>query len=150
MDFIRSRYSLENASKIINEKYDLGEIIQAEKLGGIANDNYKIEFANESVALKVYSHGQSNKDKINKEIEAVKIFRDAGIHALDFVPGKDGKILQEYEGFNVVLTKFIDGPVLDSLQFTPELMFEVGKIVATIDKTAKNIDVSKFECMNFS
>lgn len=149
MDFIRSNYSIEKACEIIKAKYSLGDIIKAKRLGGIANDNYYIELADSAVVLKVYSHGQADRDKIIKEIEAVNIFKAAGISIPDFIAGSNGEILQEYEGFNVVLASFIDGPVLDELEFTPELMCQVGRVVASIEQVASGIDVSKFECMNF-
>ncbi|MEI7689893.1 MAG: phosphotransferase [Candidatus Saccharibacteria bacterium] len=149
MDFIRSNYTTEQACDVLKDRYALGDIVSYGKLSGVANDNYRITGADFDVALKIYSHGQSNRDKIAKEIEAVKLFMAAGIDIPEFVLGKDGQILQEYDGFNVVATNFIDGPVLDELEFAPELMKQVGQVVATIDQTAQQIDVSQFSAMNF-
>jgi len=130
-------YSIHDDDLIINE------------LEAVANNNYRITGKNFDVVLKVYSHGQSDKTKIEKELEAMKLFEKRGIKVPEMIKGKDQKYLQQYKGFNLVLTKFIAGPTFDTIEFTDKKMYEVGKIVAEVENASKDLDISKFDTMNF-
>jgi len=149
MEFLKANFSKEDILKIL-ELFPLKlEAPSITNLTGIANTNYRITDNSFDIALKVYSHGQSNKNKIEKELEIIKLFSQKGIKVPDLVSGSDKQVLQSYKGFNVVATKFIEGQVFDSVEFTQERMFLVGKLVANVEEVAKQINVSNFTCMNF-
>jgi len=149
MDFIKANFLHNDILKILNlYLFDL-EGIEIFDLKGIANNNYRVIGKGFDIAIKVYSHGQSDENKIIKELEVIKLFGQKGIKVPELIAGKNGQILQKYEGFSVVATNFIKGNVFDCVDFTKERMFEVGKIVAQVEKIAKQIDIISFEYMSF-
>lgn len=149
MDFVKATLSKEDILKIL-ELYPLDfEYPDISNLSGVANSNYRIIDKNIDVALKVYSHGQSDRNKIEKELEVLKLFFQRGIKVPELIYGKDKKSLQTYKGFSVVATKFIEGQVFDSVPFTPEKMFKVGELVARVENAAKHVDVASFDSMSF-
>lgn len=149
MDFLKANFSKKDILNIL-ELYPLNlDRVEISDLKGIANNNYRVIGRDFDIALKVYSHGQSDENKIQKELEVLKLFRQKGIKVPELVLGKNNQVLQSFNGFNVVASNFIYGEVFDQLAFTKERMFEVGKIVALVEETSKQIDISSFECMNF-
>ncbi len=149
MDFVKSNFSHKDILKIL-ELYQFNlEGIEISDLKGIANNNYRIIGKDFDIALKVYSHGQSDENKIIKELEVIKLFSQKGMKVPQLIAGKNDQILQKYERFNVVATNFIRGDVFDCVDFTRELMFEVGKIVAQVETIAQQIDITSFDCMSF-
>lgn len=118
------------------------------ELNAVANNNYRVSNKYFDIVIKVYSHGQSDKDKIVKEIEAIQLFKLNGLNVPELIYGNNKKIIQEFNGFNIVSSRYIPGKTFDQLEFTPERMQEVGKITAKVIKTAKCLDVNSFKCLN--
>ncbi|MFC1780283.1 phosphotransferase [Patescibacteria group bacterium] len=148
MDFKKANFSHKEVKKILS-LYPLNfKNPQISNLSGIANNNYRVKDNDLDIAIKVYSHGQSDEEKVKQEVEAIKLFEKSGIKVPSLIDGKNGKTLQKYSGFNIAAAYFIEGEVFDTIEFTNDRMFEVGKIVAEIEKVAETIDVSKFKCMN--
>jgi Ser/Thr protein kinase RdoA (MazF antagonist) len=149
MDFIKANFTHKEIFEVL-ELFPLNlKGIEISDLKGIANNNYRITGKNFDIALKVYSHGQSDKNKIEKELEVLGLFEQNGIKVPKLISGKNGRVLQEHHGFNIVATNFIKGDVFDHLDFTHKRMCEIGKIVAQVELVAKQIDISSFEYMNF-
>ncbi|MGE5473974.1 MAG: phosphotransferase [Ignavibacteriales bacterium] len=149
MNFKKANFANDEILKVLEKYYLDFKNVEIKNLEGIANNNYRILSKDFDIVLKVYSHGQSDYEKIKKEIEAVSLFRKEGIKVPEYIYGLNGEILQEYEGFNIVAAKYIEGKVLSEIEFTNELMYEVGTIVASIEKNARNIDISNFKYISF-
>lgn len=144
MDFVKANLSNKQLIDVLG-LYPLSvEDISIGKLTGIANDNYRVIGNNFDIALKIYSHGQSDELKIRKEIEAQQLFQKAGIKVPEFIKGKNNEILQKYLGFNVTVSRFIEGEVFDKVIFSSKRMFEVGKLIAKVEHTAEELDISSF------
>ena len=149
MDYIKPNLSEEEIHNIL-DLYPIKKTkVFIKELNAIANRNYHVQGDTFNIVIKVYSHGQSDEDKIKKEIEAVSLFSNSNINVPKYLKGVNGIILQTYKGFNVVTTEYVAGEVFDKLQFTEERMFEVGKITAKVSKIASKIDVKSFKCMSF-
>jgi len=148
MKFEKANFQEQDILKILQlYPVDLDKV-KVSNLNGIANNNYRVTGNNFDIVLKVYSHGQSDKNKIEKELEVLRLFKRKGIRVPKIIVGRNLKILQEFKGFNIVATKFIPGDVFDTLDFTPNRMNEIGRIVAQVETEAKQIDISSFTCMN--
>jgi Ser/Thr protein kinase RdoA (MazF antagonist) len=150
MDFRKANFSHQEVLEILNSYYQI-DVSQAVSvpLNGIANNNYRVSSDDYDIVLKAYSHGQSDRQKILKEIEAVELFQTKGVSAPPFIKGTNDQILQEHAGFYLVATKFIDGNLFDGLDFTPSRMQSVGRLTATVELAAKQLDISNFPYISF-
>lgn len=149
MDFLKANFPNEELLQILKLYPFESSSVVISPLTGIANNNYRLKGNYFDIAVKVYSHGQSDKDKVRKELEAMLLFKQNGIKIPDLIKGRNGEVLQQYKGFNIVSTKFIEGAVFSDIEFTDTKMFEVGKIVAKVEKTAQTLNIAQFETFNF-
>lgn len=148
MDYKKANFSHNQILPILDlYPFNLTDI-HISNLSGIANNNYHIKGPHLDISLKVYSHGQSDKKKIEKELEAMVLLRKRRLNIPEILPGKNKKLLQEYKGFYLCVTNFIYGKVFDKVKFTASKMFDVGKLVAQIQTVAKELDISSFKSMN--
>lgn len=149
MEFKKANFPKEDVKKILDLYLPTNKVFQISELNGIANNNYRVKGHNFDIVLKVYSHGQSNKEKIQKEIQAIGLFENNGLLVPELISGINNKILQQYKGFCIVASQFIEGKVFDKLAFTSSRMHDVGKIVAQVETAAKKIDIFSFPVMSF-
>jgi Ser/Thr protein kinase RdoA (MazF antagonist) len=149
MDFQKANFSNKDILNILKLYLKTKGVVEISELNGIANNNYRIKGNDFDLVLKAYSHGQSDHEKIQKEIQAISLFEKSGLLVPQLVKGENGEILQKYNGFYIVASKFINGKVFDTIEFTDVKMLSVGKIVAQVETIAQKIDVSKFSTMSF-
>jgi Ser/Thr protein kinase RdoA (MazF antagonist) len=149
MDFLKANFSTDEVLAILPMYAIDPKEMSITELKGIANNNYRVKGRGIDLVLKAYSHGQSDEQKITKEVEVIKQFGKNGLKVPEFISGKDGFILQKYKNFCVVATKFIQGQVFDQTTFTPSRMYAVGQITAKVEVLAKTLEVSGFESLNF-
>jgi len=149
MNFVRANFTDEQILDVLNLYPFSLENISITKLTGIANDNYRVRGKQLDIALKAYSHGQSDEKKITKELEAQQVFEKDGIKVPKLLLGNNNEVLQKYKGFSVSASEFITGIVFDKVDFTKERMFMVGELVAEVESISKKLDVSSFESMSF-
>ncbi len=149
MKFKKANFSKSEVLEILSFYRNSTDNVKISDLSGIANNNYRAKGIDFDYAIKVYSHGQSNREKIEKEIQAIEIFQKSGILIPPLITGLDQKILQEYKGFTIVTSEFIEGIGFEKIVFTGEKMYEVGKIVAQVELFAQKINVNAFPIINF-
>lgn len=150
MDFVRPNFSKQQILETLKlYNLNLAEVTIS-KLTGIANDNYRVQNIEFDIALKIYSHGQSDTKKIAKELEAQELFRLNGINVPKLLKGKNERVLQTYNGFNVSASEFIVGDVMDKVEFTKDRMLAVGSLIALVETTSKELDLASFETLSLS
>ena len=149
MDFQKSNFKDVDVLQILKLYPFKHEGLKISYLNGVANDNYRVSGVDFDIVIKVYSHGQSDRRKIEKEVEAVKLFGHSGIKVPKLIRGKNNKILQKYKGFNITAASFIEGKLFDSIEFTKNLMLGVGSLIAKVEEISKELDVSSFQYTSF-
>jgi len=149
MNYVRANFPKSTVRTLAKALYGLPNA-KIRVLGGIANSNYRVTTPKYDLVIKAYAHGQSTPEKIEKEVAAVETFRAHGVCVPSFVIGLDGKILQEYDGFTVVATKFEKGSLLSKSRLTPATYFAVGALTARVELAAAKIPVANYPCKSFA
>lgn len=142
MDFDKPTVLKNHIPEIITP-YPFGKMLACENLGGIPNTTYKVVAQHKTFAIRIYSHGQSSLAHIKMELKVLMHLEKMKFEAPQLLPGKNGDILQQWNGYNTCATKFIPGAMADTIKITPQLAFNVGKTAAQLKKAMETFKINR-------
>ena len=141
MNFNKPIVLASDISEIV-EPYLFGKVLRYENLGGIPNTTFKIITQQKTFAIRIYSHGQSSIEHIKMEIDLLKHLERKCFPSPRVLAGKNGEILQQWKGYYTCATDYITGEMADSGKITPKLAFNVGKIVAQLNRAMYSFNLN--------
>lgn len=119
-------------------------------LGGIPNNNFRVQTDSIDVVIKIYSKGQSTVEHIEKEVLFTVFMEQHGVSTLEFVNGRNGQYLQYWNGYPVVCSHYIPGRLLSEIVIDRDLAIKVGAYIASFEETAAKCDVNVLAPVNLS
>lgn len=127
----------------IMSSYPFGRVLECKNLGGIPNTTYKVVGESKTVAVRIYSHGQSSLEHIRLELRVLQHLAGKGFESPRPLAGKNGELLQQWKGYWVCASEFIPGAMADTVELTSDLVGDVGRIVASLQKAMESLEMGK-------
>lgn len=140
MDFDKPLVLPEDIPLILSN-YSIGNVISTEPLHGVPNTTVKVITEQRTVAVRVYGQGQSSIEHIDLEMKVLKHLDDLGFQSPRVIPGSDGMSVQRWRHYWVCVTDFIHGEVASSVKLTPELVEDVGRLVASFQTAMRGFEL---------
>ena len=110
--------------------FDLGAVLACQRLGGTTHTTYMVETTRRTVALRVYTPGHSSLEHIQLELQVLQHLARANFECPRLLAGSDGELLQHWNGRWLCVSDFIPGVPADQVALNPELVGDVGRLVA--------------------
>jgi homoserine kinase type II len=121
--------------------YDVGEPAGCEYLGGIPNVTYSVRTQRGRYAVRVCNNGYTSVPHLDCEVRALVHLHRHGFHlAPRPVPGLDGRLVQRWRGYRVLVTEFIDGTSADKLTIDAAVCAGVGAAVAGLNRALSGFE----------
>lgn len=139
MKFDKPKVGINQIPEIILP-YDLGRYKTSISLGGVPNTTFKVFTDNTTIALRVYSIGQSSLYHIGKEIEILEYLRTQHFPAPRPIKGVNGKILQYWGKYPILVTEYIEGKMAEDRELTPMLSYNIGSLLNKYRQVIKSFD----------
>ena len=111
--------------------FDLGAVLACQRLGGTTHTTYMVETTRRTVALRVYTPGHSSLEHIQLELRVLQHLARANFESPRLLAGNDGQLLQRWNGLWLCASDFIPGVPADQVLLSPELVGDVGRLIAT-------------------
>jgi len=128
---------------VIMSSYPFGEVLDCQNLGGIPNTTYKVVTEQRTVAVRIYSHGQSSLEHIKLELKVLQHLASMDFESPRLLPGTDGQLLQQWKGYWVCASEFIPGVMADTIQLTPKLVGDAGRLVASFQRAMASFKIDE-------
>lgn len=126
---------------VIMSSFPFGEVLECHKLGGVPNTTYKAVTEQKVVAVRIYSHGQSSLEHITLELEVLQHLAKMNFESPRLLTGTNGEILQQWKGYWVCATEFINGAMADTIHLTQNIAGDVGRVVASFQKAMESFQI---------
>lgn len=132
----------------IIKPYDLGDIIETTYLGGVPNITFKVTTTRGEFAVRIANNGYTSVEHLKIEVDLLQYLAKNGFQQSPrLVIGSDGKFIQHWRGFRVIVTKFIPGIPGDRIEISTALCDDVGcsvaKLMRYLSKYKKDIPTSE-------
>jgi Ser/Thr protein kinase RdoA (MazF antagonist) len=114
--------------------YPFGQVLACQELGGLPNTTYKVVTEQKTTAVRIYGRGQSSLEHIDLELKVLQHLARLDFESPRLLAGSNGQFLQQWKDFRVCVTEFIPGVPADTIALTPELVCDVGRLVASFQK----------------
>lgn len=125
----------------IAARYGLAEPLEIEYLGGIPNVTYRVASPEHALAIRVCNNGYTSPEHLRCELGVLSYLRDNGFDLSPVpMPGTDGELVQHWQGYRVVATRFIEGVAGDRIPLGPPQCTQVGAAVAWLGTTLAGLD----------
>lgn len=137
--FIKPKLTPADAIKAANLYYKFSDPI-CTGLGGIPNSSFRIQERAIDIVVKIYSlYDKSTTPRnIINSVKFITHVASFGINTLDLHKGRDGHILQHYNGYPVLCSTYINGDNLSEIAWTDETLTNVGMLLAKINKAGRD------------
>lgn len=119
---------------VIMAAYPFGRVLACQELGGLPNTTYKVLTEHKTTAVRIYGRGQSSREHIELELKVLQHLARLDFESPRLLAGNNGQFLQQWNDYRVCVTEFIPGVTADSTALTPELVRDVGRLVASFQK----------------
>ena len=118
----------------IMSSYPCGQVLACQELGGLPNTTYKVVTEQKATAVRIYGRGQSSLEHIDLELRVLQHLARMDFESPRLLAGTNGQFIQQWQGYRVCVTEFIHGVTADNIALTPELVCDVGRLVASFQK----------------
>jgi Ser/Thr protein kinase RdoA (MazF antagonist) len=124
---------------VIMSFYPFGDVLECDSLGGGNNPTFKAVTEEKTVAVRVCT--PSDWEHISLEVKVLQHLAERDFKALRLLPGKNGKVLQQWNNQWVCVTEFLDGVRVDTIPLTPNIVGDVGRIVASYQRAMDSFQI---------
>jgi homoserine kinase type II len=119
---------------VIMSSYPFGKVLACQEMGGLPNTTYKVVTEQKETAVRIYGRGQSSLEHIDLELKVLQHLARLDFESPRLLAGRNSRFLQQWKGYRVCVTEFIPGVTADKIALTPELVYDVGRLVASFQK----------------
>jgi homoserine kinase type II len=118
----------------IMSAYPFGKVLACQELGGLPNTTFKVVTEQNTTAVRIYGLGQSSLEHIDLELKVLQHLARLDFESPRLLAGTNGQFLQQWKDYRVCVTEFIPGVTADTIALTPELVRDVGRLVASFQR----------------
>ena len=120
----------------IAKLYGIETMLEVQLLGGVPNVTYKVVDRKKQLALRVGNKGYTTIEHLEIEIEILKHLERTGFaESPRIVDPDNGGHIGYWNSHPVIATTYIDGVTADKLRITSNLCFDVGRVIAYLQRS---------------